>query len=240
LLGAVAFFFLTDWPSEAAWLAPEQRQWIQQKLAEEKPSVPRTITMGQTLRSRAVLLLAAAAFLDYFTGYTAIFWFPTVLKRQSGLSDGWVGLLGTVPYIVAFVAMLINGWHSDKKRERRWHAAVPLFVAAVGSLGLLVLPGSTVLTVVFFSLVGVIQAFLVAFWAIPTEILSESAAAAAVGMINAVASIAGFAGPYAFGYLNSRTGSLSYGFAMMMVSALAAGIFVLLTPGARQREPRSV
>jgi ACS family tartrate transporter-like MFS transporter len=234
LLGAVAFFFLTDWPREAAWLAPEQQQWIQQKLAEEKPSIPRPITMGQTLRSRSVLLLAAAAFLDYFTGYTAIFWFPTILKRQSGFSDAWVGLLGAVPYVVALIAMLINGWHSDRNRERRWHAALPLYIAAAGSLGLIGLPGSTVLTVVFFSMVGVIQAFLPAFWAIPTEILSESAAAAAVGMINAVASIAGFAGPYAFGYLNSRTGSLSYGFAMMMISAFAAGILILLTPRARQ------
>src|SRR5271166_213952 len=28
LLGAVAFFFLTDWPREASWLAPTGRQWI--------------------------------------------------------------------------------------------------------------------------------------------------------------------------------------------------------------------
>ena len=28
LLGAVAFFYLTDRPRDAAWLALEQRQWI--------------------------------------------------------------------------------------------------------------------------------------------------------------------------------------------------------------------
>jgi len=240
VLGGVAFFFLTDWPKEAAWLAPGQQQWIQQKLAEEKPSSRQAVTIGQTLRSRAVLLLAAAAFLDYFTGYTAIFWFPTVLKRQSGFSDGWVGLLGAVPYVVALIAMLFNGWHSDRNGERRWHAAVPLFIAAAGSLGLIALPGSTLLTVVFFSMLGVIQAFLVAFWAIPTEIMSDSAAAAAVGMINAVASIAGFAGPYAFGYLNTRTGSFSSGFALMMVSALAAASLILLTPRARRPALHSV
>ena len=234
LLGAVAFLFLTDWPSEADWLAPEQRQWIKRKLEEEKPSDRRSITVGQTLRSRAILLLAAVAFLDYFTAYTVIFWLPTLLKRQSGLSDARVGFLGAVPYAVALVAMLINGWHSDRSRERRWHAAVPLFIAAAALLGLISLPGSTLLTVVLFSMVGVIMAFLPTFWAMPTEMLSESAAAAAVGMINAVASIAGFAGPYAFGYLHFRTGSLSYGFALMMVSAFAAGTLLFVTPGARQ------
>jgi ACS family tartrate transporter-like MFS transporter len=235
LLGAVAFFFLKDRPNDAAWLAPEQRQWIKRKLDEEKPSHRAAITIGQTLRSRALLLLAAAAFLDYFTGYAVIFWLPTILKRQSGFSDMWVGLLGAVPYAVALIAMLINGWHSDRSRERRWHAAVPLFITAAGLVGLISLPGSTLLTVALFSMVCVILAFLPAFWAIPTEILSESAAAAAVGMINAVASVAGFAGPYAFGYLYTRTGSLSYGFALMMASAFTAAILILLTPRARQR-----
>jgi len=35
LLGIVAFFYLTDWPREAPWLAPEQRQWMGEKLSEE-------------------------------------------------------------------------------------------------------------------------------------------------------------------------------------------------------------
>ena len=38
LLGIVAFFFLTDCPSQARWLVPEQRQWISHKLEEEKLS----------------------------------------------------------------------------------------------------------------------------------------------------------------------------------------------------------
>ncbi len=237
LLGAVAFFYLTDRPREAGWLAPEQRQWIGQNLQEEKLSNRRSITVGQTLRSRTILLLAAAALFDYFPAYTVIFWLPTILKRQSGFSDARVGLLGAVPYVVALIAMLVNGWHSDRSRERRWHSAGPIFIAAIALLGLIRLPSSTLLTVLLFSMVCIITAFLPAFWAIPTEILSESAAAVAVGMINAVASVAGFAGPYAFGYLLTRTGSLSYGFALMMVSAFVAGILILLTPDARQRVP---
>jgi MFS-type transporter involved in bile tolerance (Atg22 family) len=73
-------------------------------------------------------------------------------------------------------------------------------------------------------------AYLPVFWAIPTEILGQSAAAAAVGMINAVGSVAGFAGPYLFGYLNTRTGSLFYGLVVMMVSSLAGGLLMLCTP----------
>jgi nitrate/nitrite transporter NarK len=73
-------------------------------------------------------------------------------------------------------------------------------------------------------------AFLPTFWAIPTEILGQSAAAAAVGLINAVGSVSGFAGPYLFGYLNTRTGSLSYGLAVMLAASLAGAVLMLRVP----------
>src|SRR6202140_1048145 len=95
LLGTVAFFYLTDWPREAAWLAPEQRRWIEQKLEKENPVNRRSNTAWQALRSGPILLLSSVAFLQYFVFYTLVFWLPTMLKRQSGLSDARVGLLCT-------------------------------------------------------------------------------------------------------------------------------------------------
>jgi ACS family tartrate transporter-like MFS transporter len=230
LLGTVAFFYLTDWPRDAAWLAPEQRRWIERKLEEEKPVNPRKITAWQALRSGPVLLLASVAFFEYFVSYSVFFWLPTILKRVSGFSDVRVGLLGTLPYVAGLIAMLINGWHSDKTQERRWHSAIPQFIAAVALLGLITLPASTQMSVTLFTLLLCVSGFLPVFWTMPSEILSESAAAAGVGMINAVGSVAGFAGPFAFGYLNSRMGSYSYGLGLMMVCAVAGGLLVLRVP----------
>src|SRR6266566_6961509 len=53
-----------------------------------------------------------------------------------------------------------------------------------------------------------------AFWAIPTMMLSESAAAATFGLINSIGQLGGLAGPYVIGCLNVRTHSLaaSFGF----------------------------
>jgi MFS transporter, ACS family, tartrate transporter len=230
LLGVVAFFFLTDWPGEATWLPPEQRRWISQELHEEKHISEHAITVWQALKSPTIMLLAGLAFLNYFVFYSFAFWFPTMLKRQSGFSDVRVGLLGAMPYVATFVAMQINGWHSDKNCERRWHSAVPMFVSAIGVMGLLGQPRSIPVSIVLFTMVCMAFAYLPTFWVIPTEILSQSAAAAAVGMVNAVASVAGFAGPHLFGYLNTRTGSFSYGLALMMVSALAGGLLILCIP----------
>jgi len=235
LLGTVAFFFLTNRPNQARWLTAGQREWVSQSLDQGKPLSRQSTNIGKALRSRTVLLLTTAAFLQYFIGYSVIFWLPTILKKQSGFSDLQVGLFGAVPYVVALFAMLFNGWHSDKGRERRWHAAFPLFVGAAGFLCLISLPSSNVVTVLLLSLICVPMAFLPVFWAIPTEILTGAKAAAAVGTINALASLAGFAGPYAFGYLRAETGSFVGGFVVLMFCAIATGILMLLTPAAESR-----
>lgn len=135
LLGVVAFFYLSDFPREAHWLAAEQREWVCLKLAEEKPVAAQGMSIGTALRSGTTLLLASVCFLDYFVLYCFMFWFPTMLKRLSGFSDVNVGLLGALPYLLAFVAMQVNGWHSDKTRERRWHAAAPFLIAAARACG---------------------------------------------------------------------------------------------------------
>ena len=59
-----------------------------------------------------------------------------------------------------------------------------------------------------------------------------------MGAVNALASLASFAGPYAFGYLRDETGSVFAGFVLLMFCALAAGILMLLTPAAKARDPK--
>ena len=234
LFGVIAFFYLTDLPAQAKWLDPEQRQWIEKKLLEEKPAAVDAMPILEALKSRTIVLLASVCFLNYFAYYSFLFWLPTMLKRQSGLSDLNVGLLGALPYIALFFAMLFNGWHSDQQRERRWHCTVPSLIAAAGLLGLVFQPRSTPLALLLISLATLGNAYLPALWAMPTEYLTKSAAAAAVGMINAVGSVAGFAGPYLFGYLNTRLGSFSYGLAVLTVTSFAAGLLVLRIPTRNQ------
>lgn len=235
VLGAIAFAWLRERPKDAVWLTVDQRNWIAAELESEKAVDRRGVSLHETLRSSRVLLLGAVCFLAYLPGYAAIFWMPTLLKRQTGLSDVRVGSLLVIPYGVLLVAMLFNGWHSDKYLERRWHAAVPLLLAALGALGLIVFPHSLAMTLSLFSLMIVEVAFMPIFWAIPTEILSETAAAGALGVVSTIANIAGFFGPSAFGYLHTRTGSLTVGYAAMAASWAVAGVLMLTVPGLRRK-----
>jgi ACS family tartrate transporter-like MFS transporter len=230
LLGIVAFFYLTDLPSEAKWLAPGQRNLIEKQLQQERSTRIEAMPIRQALTSSTILLLATVCFLNYFAYYSFLFWLPTMFKRLSGFSDLNVGLLGALPYAALFIAMLVNGWHSDRQRERRWHCAIPSFIAGVALLAVATQPRSIPVLLAFFTLVTIGNSYLPALWALPTEYLCKSAAAASVGMINAVGSIAGFAGPFLFGYLNTKFGSFSYGLIALALASLAAGLLVLRVP----------
>ena len=230
LLGVVAYFCLTDLPREAKWLGADERRWVEATLREERPKSTEAMPIKEALKSRRVLLLAAVCFLNYFAFYSMVFWLPSMLKRQSGLSDASVGVLGALPYLVLLAAMLFNGWHSDRSCERYWHCAVPVLIATVGFAGLLAEPRSVPMLLLLLTMVTLGNAYLPAFWAIPTEILSESAAAASVGLINAIGSVAGFAGPYLFGYVNARAGSFTYGLAVMLIANVAGAALILFVP----------
>lgn len=230
VLGAIAYFYLTDRPRDAHWLRPRQREWMIAKLrAEEAPLGAEASPVGSSPAFHIIPVLALAAFLNYFAGYGFLFWFPTMLKRQSGLSDVLVGAIGIVPYAVLFIAMLVNGWHSDKHMERRWHAALPCLLAAMGAAGLMSHPQSLPVAVVLFTLFAIAPAALPPFWSIATSLLRSSTAPAAVGFINGVASIAGFAGPFVLGYLSSRTGSFTAGMAVTAAAGVAAALLLLLS-----------
>jgi ACS family tartrate transporter-like MFS transporter len=236
LLGAVGFFFLTDWPRDAAWLTAGQRQWLERKLEEETPPSTACITVWQAMRSPTIMWMAALTFLAYIGQYTFVFWFPTMLKRLTRFTDLRVGIVGVLPFLAAFIAMQFNGWHSDKQAERRWHAATPLFISGIAFF-FLSIPGHSIVATIFgFTVAGVVTAYLSTFWAIPTEILSRAEAATAVGLINSVGSIAGFAGPYIFGYVYTRTGaSFSWGLRLVMASVLIAGLMILGIPKGPRR-----
>jgi ACS family tartrate transporter-like MFS transporter len=117
--------------------------------------------------------------------------------------------------------------------ERRWHAAMPLLVGSVGVFALLFHPQEIATAMVFFTMAGIAVSYFSAFWAIPTETLSHTAAAIAVGIVNASGSAGGFVGPYLFGYLNTRMGGPFYGLVFISLGWLAGGLLILRIPKRR-------
>jgi len=230
-LGLVTLFYLTDWPREASWLHPEERDWITTQLDQEKRAKTAvfTFTIWQAFRHRDVILLTLCYFFAVTGNYGIAFWLPTILKRVSGASILAVTTLSALPYLVGFLTQQLNGWHSDLTGERRWHAALPIFLSGV-SLWLAISFGAndTALALFFFTLVGgAYYAYGPAFWAVPTEFLSESAAAASIGLINSVGNLGGFVGPFIIGYLVTQTKSFNIGLWYLVGCFFLSGALML-------------
>jgi ACS family tartrate transporter-like MFS transporter len=234
VLGIAALFVLPDWPNEARWLRPDERDWITTRLAEGRQAKAHLehVTIWQALRHPAVLVLTAGLFFTYTGGYAFWFWFPTMLQRFTGWTDvqriGWVG---AIPFVAGLIGMLVLGWSSDRTGERRWHFAIPQLTAALALGVWFFIPHSNVMLIAVFTLVGFgTVAYLPSFWALPSAFLTSSAAAAAVGFINCTASIGGFVGPKIIGNLSQRSGSFSSGFIFMIACWTIASLLVLLCP----------
>ena len=236
MLGAVTFFYLTDRPSEAHWLAPEARACVEEGLRRDRGIGCKAMPAREALRSLPVLVLAAAYFMNNPTAYVFMFWFPTMLKRMANVSDLRLGVLGAVPFAACFVAMQVNGWHSDRQRERNWHATVPLLIAVCGWVGLALGPQSLGSAMVWFTMVALGTSSISVFFSMPTEILSQSAGAAAVGIISTMGNISSFLSPYLFAYLKTRTGSFTAALWAVAVVAFVGAILTLSVP--KRRESR--
>jgi len=230
LFGIVTVFYLTDWPSQARWLPDDERDWLVGELQSELQARKkiRDYTILQAFCDKHVVFLVAAWFLAACGYLGNIYWIPTFVKRLSGFSDRWVTTLLIVPALIGIAAMLANGWHSDRTRERRLHAAIPLLVGA-SMYGALVVGRQNVALAISFLLVGsgFLQAFYPLFWSMPTMILSESAAAASFGLINSIGQLGGLTGPYVIGWVNDRTHSLTASFGFIALVYVAAASLIL-------------
>jgi ACS family tartrate transporter-like MFS transporter len=230
VFGVIAFFYLTDRPKDARWLPEDEREWITAELQREREKKKAANKLGAlaALRQPRVIILALACFCYITNSVGLSSWLPTIVRRISGLSTTEVILISGIPWMCAIPMMLVTAWHSDRTRERRWHAAIALLVVGIG-LSLSIASGSNlVLAMSAFSVATMaLYSFPSPFWSLPTMFLTGPAAAASVALINATGNLGGFAGPYMIGYLADRTGGYTAGLLYLVTCGLIGSGLVL-------------
>jgi MFS transporter, ACS family, tartrate transporter len=247
LLGIVTLFYLTDWPRDARWLAPEQRAWIGDELDKERRAKPPSPGIGEVLRNPGVILLALAYFCILSANWGFTLWLPKIVQQLSGLGSLKVSLISAIPFVIEIPVLLLLAWHSDNTGERTWHVAVPV---GIGALAFAIFAASdsvganVALTMVLFSIAAAgLHGYRASFWTLPTLFLSDVAAATAVGVINCFGNLGGFLGPYMVGALSNNSGSYRGGMLFLGGCALTASILViaqaLCLPGRGSSRPLS-
>src|SRR3981081_2800748 len=151
-----------------------------------------------------------------------------MVRKLSGMTTFQVTMISAIPYLLAWPAMLLIGASSDRTRERRWHTAVPLFLAGIALLGTRI-NDNLVFGLTMFTLAAIgINGRLPAFWSLPTSLLAGTSGAAAIGVVNCIGNMGGFFGPYIVGKLTDLTHTYAAGVVFLIGSALLAGVCTFL------------
>ncbi|MFD1559439.1 MFS transporter [Paraburkholderia silviterrae] len=227
-LGVVAYFVLADSPEQAAWLTPRERAIVADALRQKRSQATPGHGLRLALRDPRVYI-AGFVYFAIFAGLNTLgYWLPSVLREIAASDLVTVGLLSTIPYCVSLIAMYACSRHSDSRRERRWHIAVALCVAAGGFAFVAHGDGSRV--PVMLSLTCAMAASFSAlsvFWTIPPVYLTGPTVASGIAMISSIGGVAAFLSPILVGWVKTRTGSFSLAFDALAV-LLLAGTVVLL------------
>jgi len=211
-LGFVLIFTLPNSPADAQWLPADQKAWLQEQLAAEKALRDRVkrFTLLQALASPTIWLLALGGFGINGAAYGLVLFLPQMIKAL-GISTALTPLVNAVPFAITSVVMILWARHSDKSGERNWHAAIPALICAAGLFSCLVLNSPlAIMSALTLGIAGVF-CFVSVFWAFPSAMLSGAAAAGGFALINCVANLSSFLGPYVLGWSKDWTGSFNAG-----------------------------
>ncbi len=220
LLGIASFIWLTDRPEHASWLTNEQRRWLITTLDGERRHAPRISheSVWAVMTNKYVLIMALVYSGAAGASTALALWMPQLVK-SFGLTNWQTGLVNAVPFGIAAVWMILWGRNSDRSGERVWHNALPLgwMVLAMVATGTYASKGP--------------------FWALSSEWLGATSAAAGLAQINALGNLAAFVFNYLIGWIQAETGS--FPLALMPIAAVAAvGTICVLVIGRHQ--PRTV
>jgi MFS transporter, ACS family, tartrate transporter len=230
-LGFLTYLVLPNRPSEAGFLTAEEKQWLETELEREERGKPGKRSAIEGMTNHRVWHLAVVYFGMMIGSYTLSFYAPkVVVSLSSEYSYSLVGYLVTIPYLAALAGMIFVGRSSDRRLERRYHAAISLLVGGIGFLSLTTIH-SPFVTIALLSLLAIgYCSSLSPFWAMPSEFLSGFSAASGIAIINSVGNLGGFFGPSMVGFITQKTGALYGGLAFAGVSMLVAATLVLALP----------
>lgn len=232
IVGIIAIFCLIDHPSKAKWLTDEEKHWLISTIDRENALKKETASFSfkQMFTYYRVWQLGMVYMFIQITTQSVNYWMPIIVKGfSSSFSNTTVGMILMLPGFISLVVMPFWGIHSDKTRERKYHAALPMILSAVG-LSMIAVSDNMYIKIlgVIFNAVGNV-AFYGPFWALPSIYLTGEAAAVGVAIINSLSSLGGFTGNTIIGLLkDSSMGSFGVLIFQAACCLIAAGIVMSL------------
>jgi ACS family tartrate transporter-like MFS transporter len=232
VLGIFAPKLLTDRPSDAHWLAPDERQWLTRVMNAESTAKQSTGKHNflEGLKDRRTIVYSALYFGLVCGIYGLALWLPTIVSALGDFDSVQIGFIVMIPYVVAAFFVFYWSRRSDRTGAPAWHTSISMVMAAVGLLGAgFLLDVSAVLAMAFLTIAAMgIYSAIAPFLSMPSAALAGAAAAAGLAMINSLGNLGGFVAPYAVGLLKDATGADQSGLVFLSAVLLITSISTYL------------
>lgn len=229
LLGVAMPFLLPASPETATFLTEPERARLLARLAAEREQRAGQAGHGllRAMFSPRVLMLCLGYYgLTNLNGAISTF-LPQILKELGGVSNLQASFLSAIPYAFGAVGMVVLGRFADQPGRRGLANYVAL---AISAAGLLAAAGTddpvTKLAALCFAAFGVFAAMPV-FWGLPTALLSGSAAAGGIALVNALGNLSSVVNPWVIGRIRDGTGSFNGG--LLWLAAMACLSIAVIT-----------
>ena len=229
-LGAIVFGTLAGRPQEATWLRHDEQKWLLETLAREQQAEhgSEKANLWRVLLSPRIWMLSLVYFGVSTTMYGVTLWLPSVIQALSVLSYFRTGVVATIPFVLTTLAMVLVGVHSDRTGERRWHTAIPAFMAATG-LAAAAYSRSPALVVAGLSLgMAGADSMVGPLWAMATSRMDGLSAAAGIAVINSLANLGGYFGPEIIGFFRTANGGFRGGLLAIAATVIVSGSTALI------------
>ncbi|MGV9801254.1 MFS transporter [Mycobacterium sp. NPDC003449] len=246
---ALAWFRLVPaGPQDAAWLTAGDREALQRNLDLERSAQTldphSSASFAHALRTWPVWVYGFAYFAICVGYFGIFFWLPQIIQKGfAEVSTLENGLLAAIPFVIAMIAMTVLGRSQDRTGDRRGHLSALGIISGLALVFSLLSSSHVIAFAAICVAVACALTFIALFWASPMSVLTATAAAGGIALINSLGNVGGFVGPYLAGILAGEShefGRATVFFAAMLLIAGAIPIvFRALFPSLAQIAERT-
>ncbi|MEV8539600.1 MFS transporter [Streptomyces sp. NPDC051572] len=230
-IGVFAFFWLDSRIEQVSWLNEQEKTALTEAIETEKAEAVETYGEGgasfwNVLRDPKIALFVFIYFATQMSIYANTFWLPSIVGDIPGTNAVTVGLLSSLPWLCAMVAMFGLARVGDRTGRRKPLLVGQLFVAGAGTLVAALVSPWWALVWLCVAAMG-FKSISPVFWPIVQRSVNPMTIGVAIAVINSVANLGGFVAPFGFGLVKAHTGSTQWALVALGCLSFVAAVACL-------------
>ncbi|MDR5765849.1 MULTISPECIES: MFS transporter [unclassified Caballeronia] len=231
VVGVICYIVMASHPGSAKWLTKVEAAALNElvnrdRKADDDEDAHGMKAVSLVFRNKQVWYYSVVYTFMMLGFYSVTYWLPQIIKHKFSLTNVQSGLLASIPWLTATVALFVVSWYVSKHGHRARVLTIVLVTCAVGMLASS-LSSNAAVAFAGLCLGACIQAAVPLLYSFPSQHFPGAKGAVALALVNSIGQIGGFFGPYILGILRGATGSDTTGLLLLGSSFLLAALMSL-------------